>query len=422
MTNLIGGLFKWMAFDKDISKTVKNSGYYLGSSIIGIALSFISFPVYAVLLPKEQFGILAFFAAAGSILTPFSILSLTNFYVVRSGQLSTEAREKLLQDLVVFNFYWNCLLIIIGGVILYFYLRLTGSRIDFFPNAPLMFIILTTQSFISFKSIEYRMSGDGLKFFLLQTAQVTGNVVLGVSFVWFFDAGATGKLAGIGLSNLLIAMVFGYGLMAKATRPDLKLVISGLREMKELTFASFLHSTVPSADVMVLETYNNLAGLGVYNVGKQIANFVSMAGASLFQAFEPKLYQDFRKNQVSKSPNFRLFVLANIFLILLYFVFSDWIIAILTAGRFYDSLQYSNLLVFQAFSVTVIQALQIKLFLQRKVKLLAIVNIFGSAIAFALVFPLTNAFLFTGAAVTFVISSATQLIVFGVLTRLYGRS
>lgn len=408
--------------EMDLGKTVKNSGYYLGSSLIGIALSFISFPVYAILLSKEQFGILAFFSAAGSILTPFSILSLTNYYIVRSGELSAEARKKLLNDLIVFNFLWNCILVVLGGTILFLYLEFTGSQIDFFPNAPLMFIILISQSFLSFKSVEYRMNRDGLRYFLLQTTQIIGNVVMGVGFVWYFNAGATGKLAGICLSNLILFLTLGFGMIRSSTRINLRQVMTGLREMKELTMASFVHSTVPSADVMVLETYNNLAGLGIYNVGKQIANFVSLAGSSLFQAFEPKLYQDLRSGSIRDSLSFRLFVGSNIALLLLYFMFSDWIIGLLTAGRFYESLQFSNLFVFQAFSSSINQALQIKLFILKRVKLIALVNIIGSTSTFILMFPLISGFFFTGAAVAFLLSSVLQMIIYIALSVIYDRN
>lgn len=408
--------------EKDLATTIRNSGYYFGSSVVGIAVSFVTFPLYAILLTKEQFGILAFFSAIGNVLTPFSILSLTNYYIVRSGELSGDEKKALFNDLVLFNLMWNSVLILTGGGILYLYLELSAGSVEFFPNALLMFLILITQSFITFKSVQYRMDRSGLRFFLLQILQVLGNAVLGLSIVWIFNAGATGKLIGIAISNIVAAVTFGHETITNFIRIDMARVKKGLLEMKELTIASFLHSTVPSADVLVLERYNNLTGLGEYSVGKQIANFVGMAGSSLFQAFEPKIYEDTRHNGFWRSKNFIVFFGLNILLLLLYFAFSDLIIAILTAGRFQTSLQYSNLLVFQAFSASIIQALQIKLYVERKVKLIAILNVLGSALTFILIFPLTSDLLYQGAAISFLIASIFQLLLTLILMMYNGKS
>ncbi len=414
--------FRGMRSNTELIKTVSQSSYYMGSSVVGIIVSFISFPLYALLLTKEDFGILAFFSAVGTILTPFSVLSLTNYYIVRVGELSADEGKNLFRNLIWFNFLWTFVIVGVGGIVLYGYLAWTGSDISFFPNALFTFIILISQNLINFMAVRYRMSRSGMRFLVMQVAQIVGNAVLALSFIWLFNLGASGKLAGIALSNILVALLFGMGMGIQLRMPDMTKVREGLREMRDLTIASFLHSTVPSADVVVLETYNNLPGLGVYSVGKQIANFMSIAGSSLFQAFEPKLYEDLRRTSLLRSSYFGVFVGLNVLMLLMYFLFSDTIIAVLTAGKFYDSLQYSNILVFQAFSTSIIQALQIKLYIMKKVSLIAGVNLVGSTITLALIFPMTNNFLFTWAAVSFLVTSLFQLLLLIFALRRYGRN
>jgi O-antigen/teichoic acid export membrane protein len=180
--------------------------------------------------------------------------------------------------------------------------------------------------------------------------------------------------------------------------------------MMPLTLASFLHSTAPSADVIILERLNNLSGLGVYNVGKQVATFVITACTSVFQAFEPKFYEDFRNEPIRKSKNFRFFILTILIVVALYFIFSDLIIQVLTLGKFNDSLEYSNILVIQAMVLPVIQAIQVKFYILRKVKLIALINLFGSLVLLGLVFVLTSSMIYVGAAIAFVVSALIQLI------------
>ncbi|MBK6682192.1 MAG: oligosaccharide flippase family protein [Ignavibacteriales bacterium] len=204
--------------------------------------------------------------------------------------------------------------------------------------------------------------------------------------VWIFKSGATGKLLGIAISNSIIAITLWFSMSREGTtRFSVSEVKRGLKEMMPLTLASFLHSTAPSADVIILERLNNLSGLGVYNVGKQVATFVITACTSVFQAFEPKFYEDFRNEPIRKSKNFRFFILTILIVVALYFIFSDLIIQVLTLGKFNDSLEYSNILVIQAMVLPVIQAIQVKFYILRKVKLIALINLFSSLVLLGLV-------------------------------------
>lgn len=407
MIDWIRGIFR----NREIFRLIKNSGYFFGTSVVGIAISFVSFPVYALLLSKEEFGILAFFSAVGVIVAQFSVLSLTNFYIVRSRDLNVTESRLLFRNIVLFNFFWNIGISVLGAIALYFYLILTNSEMEFFPNGLIIFVIMASQSFISFKNVQFRIEGEGRKFFLTGVAQLVGNAVLGIGAIWFFFPGATGKFLGIAASNVLIAMFLSRGLFGSGDgKLSFRDVREGIREMLPLTMVSFLHSTAPAADVLVLERFNDPAGLGVYNVGKQIGNFITLAGTSIFQAFEPGFYEDAKKTSLYRSGRFQVFVVMLILLAALYFIFSDLIITILTAGKFYDSLEYSNVFVLQVLFLPVIQALQIPLYLAKKVKLIAAINLFGSVVMFVLIFVLTANEGYTGAAVAFVISAFIQLI------------
>lgn len=389
---------------------IKNSGYFFGSSLIGIAISFVSFPIYASLLDKKEFGVLAYFSAVGVVFAQFSVLSLTNFYIVRSRELNELQSEILFRKIVLFNFFWNIGLSILGAVTLYFYLAVTKSEMEFFPNGLIIFVILASQSFISFKSVQFRIHGEGKKFFLTGVAQVVGNAFFGIAAIWFLSLGATGKFLGIALSNVVIALVLARGIFSSGLEKlSFDEVREGIREMLPLTLVSFLHSTAPAVDILVLERLNDPAGLGVYNVGKQIGNFVTLAGTSIFQAFEPGLYEDVKKSSIYRSDKFKIFIVLLCLLAALYYVFSDLIITVLTAGKFYDSLEYSNLFVLQVLFLPVIQALQIPLYLAKKVKIIAAINLLGSVLMFVLIFFLTSSEGYMGAAVAFVIAALIQL-------------
>jgi len=389
---------------------IMNSGYFFATSVVGILISFVSFPLFVVLLTKEDFGILAFFTALNNIVAQFSILSLTNYYIVRSRELDAFQKRQLLRNLVIFNFFWNLMLMTVGMFIVYLYFVTSGTSIAYFPNVPIIFLILISNSMISFRLVEFRIEGKGRYFFFVQVSQVLGNVFFALIIVWTFNLGATGKLLGIAVSNIIIAITLWFHLSREGTtRFSLFEVKRGLREMMPLTLASFLHSTAPSADVLILERLNNLSGLGVYNVGKQVATFVITACTSVFQAFEPKFYEDFRDKPIRNSKNFKLFIVILLVIVTMYFVFSDVIIQVLTLGKFRDSLEYSNILVIQALILPAIQAIQVKFYILRKVKLIAFINLFGSLVLLGLVFILTSSMLYVGAAISFVVSALIQL-------------
>lgn len=392
-------------------KLILNSGYFFASSLLGITVSFVSFPLFVVLLTKEDFGILAFFTALNTIVAQFSIFSLTNYYIVRSRELAEQEKKRLLRNLIIFNFFWNLILTAAGMLIVYLYFLLSGTTIQYFPNVPIMFIILISNGVIVFRLVEFRIEGKGKYFFLTEAFQLLGNVFFSLLIVWYFDMGATGKLTGIAVSNSIVALTLWFQMDQKQDESfTLTEVKKGLREMLPLTLASFLHSTAPSADVIVLERLNNLPGLGVYNVGKQISTFVVTACTSVFQAFEPRFYEDFRNKPIRKSKNFTVFLLLIMIIVVSYFLFSDVIIQVLTLGKFHDSLEYSNILVIQALILPIIQAVQIKFYLVKKIKLIATINLIGSFALLGLVFVLTSKMIYTGAAIAFVVSALLQLI------------
>jgi len=419
----MSGKLRTKLSEGDIFKVIKNSGYFFGTSIVGLGVSFISFPLYAILMTKEDFGIVAFFTSVGTVATQFSILSLTNYYIVKSRSLDKAESQTLFRNIVIFNFFWNLGLTVIGMVALHLYLIIAGSEMSVFPNGLIIFTILITQSFITFKTVQFRIEGEGRNYFFTGISQVIGNAIFSVGLIWAFSLGATGKLAGIAISNFLIALFLGRSLIwGDGEKLSIASVKAGIREMLPLTLVSFLHSTAPAADVLVLERYNDFRGLGVYNVGKQIGNFVTLAGTSLFQAFEPGFYEDAKKRSLFRSARFYLFVLMLGLLVGLYFIFSDLIITILTAGRFHESLQYSNIFVLQALFLPVIQALQVPLYLAGKVKIIAGINLVGSLITFGLIFALTAEILYTGAALAFLISSGLQFLMIAIAERKYGKS
>lgn len=394
-----------------LATMILNSGYFFATSVVGMLISFVSFPLFVVLLSKEDFGILAFFTAMNNIIAQFSILSLTNYYIVRSRELPAPEKRQLLLNLMLFNFFWNLLLTAVGMVIVYLYFLTSATSIEYFPNVPIIFIILISNGIITFRLVDFRIEGRGKFFFFTEVAQVIGNVFFALLIVWIFKSGATGKLLGIAISNSIIAITLWFSMSREGTtRFSVSEVKRGLKEMMPLTLASFLHSTAPSADVIILERLNNLSGLGVYNVGKQVATFVITACTSVFQAFEPKFYEDFRNEPIRKSKNFRFFILTILVVVALYFIFSDLIIQVLTLGKFKDSLEYSNILVFQAMVLPVIQAIQVKFYILRKVKLIALINLFGSLVLLGLVFVLTSSMIYVGAAIAFVVSALIQLI------------
>ncbi|MBK6682191.1 MAG: hypothetical protein IPG53_20470 [Ignavibacteriales bacterium] len=93
-----------------LATMILNSGYFFATSVVGMLISFVSFPLFVVLLSKEDFGVLAFFTALNNIIAQFSILSLTNYYIVRSRELAAPEKRQLLLNLMLFNFFWNLLL------------------------------------------------------------------------------------------------------------------------------------------------------------------------------------------------------------------------------------------------------------------------------------------------------------------------
>jgi O-antigen/teichoic acid export membrane protein len=399
------------AQESGIFKIIKNSGYFFASAVLSTFVSVFTFPIFCSYLSKSDFGVLAFFISVLNISANFSILSLTNYYIVKSQTIEETERKILLFNLIFFNFIWNIILAFIGVGILYTYLHFIDTEISLLPLAPVTFSILIFEGIITFWLIHLRISSRGEEYFITNSAQLVGNSLIGVLLVAYFSMGVLGKLLGILIANALVVIFILHRIKKDVIiKREFSIFWSGIKEMLPLTLSSFFSSTTASFDIVVLERFNRLQTLGEYSIGKQIATFVRIAGSSLFQAFEPGFYKRFQKESVFTSRFLLVFILMLSAILGSYFIFSSQIIEILTNGKFINSLTYSNVFVFQSFLIPVIQALNVKLYLEKRIVLLSLINFITGTLTILLVLFLSQTQPFTGTAYAYLFAALVQLI------------
>lgn len=385
---------------KGLLKNVQNTGLYFLGSIVQSILALIAQPIYSMHLSADEFGIIGYFTAIKGFFTPIFILGMTSVYLMHYFKQSEEDNKKLLFNLTFFLCCFNTIILFAGYIAIYLYFTNMHVNIPLNPFAWYILIALLLDNIKSIVLINFRIRKKALSFFTLSATNSVLNVGIGLLFVVYFKWGAEGRMLAPIISTLLLLPFCIYVLRKYATvNFNVKIFVKAARVAFPLVLAAYAYVPITNIDRLFLERLNNLAELGLYNIGITIAGYVQLAYIALGTAFEPDIFKSVAEKNNNKLIKIAIIIFVPyLFFTLVFILFSGIIISLLTAGRYIAAEQYTNIAIISVFLMSIF-SFNSKIFVALgKLKLNLFVNIIGGASALLIMYFAVSNFEYIGAA------------------------
>jgi O-antigen/teichoic acid export membrane protein len=338
--------FKSTALNKKIFEKIKSTGIYLLVPIINFGVSFITSPIFAKYLSAEEFGYYGYYLTLASFLLVFSSLSFQTYYMSIFFKDTEDQRKSAQTALILFTLLWNLLFFPIAYLGIYLYLKLSNSHIPFFPYALLALATSVFGIFKGFVQVNYRLGNQPVKYLFIVAGYRVIGILLSLYFVVYAKMALEGRMIGVFIVEILFFIISLYTILkGQKLKVEKAVIKQALRKVLPLLPASFLFWPLMSFDNIVVERLHQPLQMGLYNIGKGIANYLYIALFSFFQAFEPDIYKHAAAYNLKELKKTALIIIGLVVLAIgTYWILSPILIHYLTAGRFTGAIHYSNIL------------------------------------------------------------------------------
>jgi O-antigen/teichoic acid export membrane protein len=381
-------------------KNITNAGLYFLGSIFQAFLSLIAQPIYSLHLTADEFGIIGYFGSIQSFFTPLFLFGMTSVYLMRYFKQTEADNKKLLFNITFYLCCFNTVILFIGYFAIFQYFKFMHVNIPLNPFAWYILISLLLENIKSAVLINLRIQKKAVSFFIFSAINSVLNFGIGLLFVVYFKWGAEGRMLAPIISTLALLPVCIF-ILRKYTTINFNVTIfyKTARVAFPLVLAAYAYVPIISIDRIYLERLNNLAELGLYNIGITIAGYAQLAYLALNYAFEPDIFKSVAEMNIKKL----VIIAAIIFLpflvfILIFIIFSNTIISVLTAGRYIAALPYTIITLISVFLISVHGFLD-KIFIALgKTNLNLYVNIISGIFATIIIYIAVSNFAFIGAA------------------------
>jgi O-antigen/teichoic acid export membrane protein len=329
-----------------LAAKIKSTGIYLLIPVINFAVSFFTSPIFAKYLSAEEFGYLGYYNTLASFLLVFSSLSLQTYFMSVYFKESEEKRLEIQTTLIAFTLLWNLLFFPISYIGIFLYLKLSHSQIPFYPFALLAMLTSVLGIFRGFVQVNYRLGRKPVKFLLIVSGYRVLTVVISLALVVYPKMHLQGRMLGILLVEIVFFIISLFSLLkGQKIAINRDIVKLAFRKVLPLLPASFLFWPMMSYDNIILERMHQPKEMGLYNIGKGIANYLFIALQSFFQTFEPDIYKYASTYNIKALKRTAIAIITLVVIsIFVYWVLSPILIKYLTAGRFTGAIYYSNIL------------------------------------------------------------------------------
>ncbi|MDQ0155371.1 hypothetical protein [Robertmurraya andreesenii] len=354
---------------------IKNIVYFFMPSIIGLFINLITFPIFSKNFSSFDFAVTGYFDAIAQIFLPIMNLSFYSFYMKDFFKRSDEENKEVRATLVMFLSFINICIILVGLILLFIYFNSAKVTFPIFPYGILSLGAIYFSIFVSFLGIDYKLRKQGLKFFILQSISVVLPIIFGLYLVIIFNLGASGRMIGSLLAQIILGIV-AIKIMFKKVKFDFQLIKKALSFCFPLILIALLDIPTTYIDRLILERQNDIDSFALYNIGLKMSGILFALGSAVYQAFEPDLYKNASKKRFKNFLQivglvFGFLIVVNI----IFSIFSEPFISLLTSGRYTDSYQFAKIMIWSNFFLLLSYALTVILIVQDKSKSLLSIQI-----------------------------------------------
>lgn len=333
---------------KTRQKTIKDTGLYLLASVIPMMLLIVINPFLAKGLSPFDYAIIGYLSSFAAIETPLIQFFIIRYYLSNYYKVGFEDREQIkatvVQLLIFFSFFMT---IIVGGSICcYHYLFNGDSTIPLFPFLLFSIGAIWIGGLYSFQLAEYRIERRTKEYCIYCVVSGIFRVAMIFLCVVLLKRGAWGYEFATFLSSFAFFAITFYSLRTYIFQTfNSKLARKLFIFCWPLALAGCLEFFTDGYSRVLLERVGNTDEYGIYCVGNQFAKYINIFTMTLYSTFNPDLYESVAKHNKKKLFKVCSVILgAEIIVVLLYILLAPFVIDILTAGRYVESVRYSQIL------------------------------------------------------------------------------
>jgi O-antigen/teichoic acid export membrane protein len=328
----------------DKEQQIKNSFLYLLPVLVGTIIPFLTLAVFARVLTKEDYGVLALVQIYGTFITGLANFGLLliyerNFFEYRAQK---EAAQLLYTTLFfVFTTLSICL------CITYLFKDFLASWITGSPdNASLLFWTTLSIGVLSFKTyyLTYFKNTENAKPFVWYTIDESVlGAVISLFLVVYMRTGVIGLVWGQLAASLIIFTILGFRFL-KILPLSFNLQILGhsLRLSYPLTTSLLFKVIGTQFDKYMISLLGTIGGVGVYSIGQKVSQAVFSFMTAIENVFSPQVYRRMfnlgNKGGESVGTYLTPFLYFSIVIALCISLFAEEIITVLTPPPFHDAI------------------------------------------------------------------------------------
>lgn len=377
-------------------------GLYFGASLIPMVLNMLINPLIAINMSPDDYAIVGYYTAFNTLITPIIVFYMLHFYNKCFFEFNDAQRivlkATIFKALIVFSGFLS--VICFGGIILYTVWFNADSSLPLFPYVALSVFAIPFTGILSLAQTDYRMQRKAKSFFTITVSSGVTQVALILLLVVLLKLGATGKLLATLITNVIffaICCIIFKDLFKVSF--DRKLFKDILKFCWPLTIAAFLGFFFNGYDKVFLERLGDNTQLGYYTVGVSIAGYIAVFQTAISSTFQPDIYESVvKRDKLRLLKIIGMMVFATSFIVLAFIVFAPFVIKILTAGRYMQSVGYAQIVSLSTITAMVYYSISQVIIALGYTKLTLLNKIISSLLAIGLFSLLINNFQFTGAA------------------------
>lgn len=302
---------------KVLSKYFGNAGIYLGANILNAGIPLILMPVLTRLLSPADYGIIAMFAIALSIIGAFVGLGVHGAVSVRFFQLDKQSLGE---------FIGACIFILAAStLIVLLIVAILGGLLEDLTGIPVNWL-LAAVVFSSFQFLGnirlalWQASGDSMRYGSFQISQSLVNAVVSIVLILFIGMAWEGRLLGQGIASIGFGMISIFMLKCndylrmpsnwkKTTKGALNFGVPLIpHSLGSLALAS-------SGQVLSNQLFDS-AQAGIYAVSIQIGALVGIVADAFVKTYGPWLYRQLE----NKNANTNHLIVGSTYLVFLFFI------------------------------------------------------------------------------------------------------
>ncbi|GAW96958.1 MULTISPECIES: lipopolysaccharide biosynthesis protein [Colwellia] len=404
----------------------KNSLIYTFSSILSAALPFMLLPILTRYLSPEEYGQIAMF----NIFTA-ALLAIIGFSV--HGAANRRFFDDDVSNMELARFNGNCFFILlISTALALLVLTFVDSFLASYLGIPNAWIYLGIASVfcgfvLSIRLGQWQIRGKAISYGFLQVTNAFIGFSFTLLFVVFLHLGPEGRVYGIILTSVILALVSYYTLrndklvLFEYNRQDIKDALSFGMPLIPHVVGGFL---LLSVDRLVINKELGLEMTGIYMVAVSLGAALNIIFTSLNKAFSPWLFgqlkennQEIKRDIVIKTYLYFVFLMV---MSLLAFFIAPPLLKLIVGVEFYQAADILPMIVIGQIFIGMYFMVTNYIFYVKKTKYLSYVTISSGAINVALLLLLIPLYGISGAAIAFMIANLWQfLCTWAVSAKLY---